>query len=128
MGSPGELYRASACRRFRDYPGTARPNWPAARPLETAPCCPLLPLEEPIPPLDRCPVSCPSEQPLGPVPIFGGRCPRGVLRAMQFRVPQNAIDPVNAEAKSDGGNGSFPPEQVLTAESSRADGPTRGTR
>src|SRR6476646_5097170 len=71
------------------------------------------------------PVSCPSEQPLATVPIFVERSPPDVGRAVQFRVPQIALDPVNAEAKSDDGNGSFLPEQVLTAESLRADDPGR---
>src|SRR5215469_5381828 len=61
-------------------------------------------------------------------PVFVGRYPPGVRRARQFRVPQTAFDPVNAEAKSDDGNGSFLLEQVLIAESSRADDPGQGRR
>src|ERR1700693_3577426 len=113
MGSLDELYRANACRRSRDCRGIARPNWPDAQRLETVPCCHLFRLEEPTLPLDRSPVSCPSEQSLAPGPVFVGRCPPGVRRAMQFRVPQTVFDPVNAEAESDDGNGSFLLEQVV---------------
>src|SRR5262249_53201709 len=120
-GSLDEWYRANACRRSRDCQGIARPNWPDVQRLETAPCCRLFRLEAPMLPLDRSPVSCPSEQPLATAPVFVGRCPPDVRRAMQFRVPQTALDPVNAAAESDDGNGSFLPEQVLTAESLRAD-------
>src|ERR1700675_4238324 len=103
-------------------------NWPDDQQLETAPCCYLFQLEEPTLPLDRSPVSCPSEQPLAPGPVFVGRCPPGVRRAMQFRVPQTVFDPVNVQAESDDGNGSFLLEQVVIAESSRADDPGRGRR
>ena len=127
-GSLDELHRANVCRHFRDCLGTAPPNWPTAQRLETAPCCHLPPLEGPTLPLDRLPVSCPSEQPLAIAPVLVGRCPPDVLRAMQFRVPRTAFDPVNAEAKSDDGNGSFLLEQVLIAESSRGDDPGRGRR
>src|SRR5580700_4172041 len=58
-------------------------------------------------------VSCPSEPPLATAPAFVGRCPPGVLRAKQFRVPQTVFNPVNAEAESDDGNGSFLREQVV---------------
>jgi len=85
-------------------------------------------VEEPTLPLDRPQVSCPSEPPLAIAPVFVGRCPPDVLRAMQFRVPQTAFDPVNAAAKSDDGDGSFLLAQVFIAESSRADDPGRGRR
>src|SRR5215467_14974974 len=126
MHFPDELCRANVCRRFRDSLGTARPNWPTAQPLETAPCCYLLRREESILPPDRSLVLCPSEQPLATARVFVGQCPRGVLRAMQSRVPQNAIDPVNAEAESDDVDGSFLPGQVLIAEFLHGDGPKRG--
>src|SRR5215467_6167897 len=119
MGSLDELYRANACRRI------ARPNWPDAQRLETATCCHLFRREAPTLPLDRSPVSCPSEQPLAPAPVFVGRCPPGVRRATQFRVPQTVSDRPIAGAKSDDGNGSFLLEQLLTAESLRADDPGR---
>src|SRR4029077_16625717 len=125
MGSLDELYRANACRRSRDCRGIAPSNWPDDQLLETAPCCPLLRLEEPTLPLDPSPVSSPSEQPLARGPVFVCRCPPGVRRAMQFRVPQTVSDRPNAGAKSDDGNGSFLREQVLTAESLRADDPGR---
>src|SRR6266852_2695499 len=128
MGSLDELHRANVCRHFRDCLGTARPNWPTVQRLETAPCCPLSRLEGPTLPLDRPPVSCPSEPPLAIAPAFAGRCPPGVLRAMKFRVTQTAFDPVNDEVKSDDGNGSFLLAQVLIAESSHADDPGPGRR
>src|SRR6266852_6962909 len=81
MDSLDELHRANVCRHFRDCLGTARPNWPTAQRLETAPCCHLSRLEGPTLPLDRPPVSCPSEPPLATAPVFVGRCPPGVLRA-----------------------------------------------
>src|SRR2546428_10262866 len=105
MGSLDELYRANACRRSRDCRGIARPNWPDAQRLETAPCCHLFRLEEPTLPLDRSPVSCPSEQPLATAPVFVERSPPDVRRATQFRVPQTVSDRPNAGAKSDDGNG-----------------------
>jgi hypothetical protein len=110
MDSLEELHRANVCRHFRDCLGTTRPKWPTAQRLETAPCCPLPRREGP---LDRPPVSCPSEPLLATAPAFVGRCPPGVLRAKQFRVPQTVFDPVNAEAESDDGNGSFLREQVV---------------
>lgn len=115
MDSLDELYRANACRRFRDCRGIVRPNWPDAQLLETAACCHLFRLEEPRLPLDRSPVSCPSEQPHAPGPVFVGRCPPGVRRAVQFHVPQTGLDPVNAAAESDDGNGSFLLEPVVAA-------------
>src|ERR1700751_675165 len=99
MGSLDGLYRADACRRSRDCRAIARPNWPDAQRLETGPCCPLFRREEPTLPLDRSPVSCPSEQPLAPVLVFVERSAPDVRRAVQFRVPQTALDPINVGAK-----------------------------
>src|ERR1700730_6575382 len=49
------LLKSAHSRHFRDCPGIARPNWPDAQLLETAPCCLLFRLEEPTLPLDRSP-------------------------------------------------------------------------
>ena len=62
----------------RDCRGIARPNWPDAQRLETAPCCHLFRLEEPTLPLDRSPGSCPSAQP--PAPESAGKRLRGTTR------------------------------------------------
>ncbi len=113
MDSLEELHRANVCRHFRDCLGTTRPKWPTAQQLETAPCCPLPrregPLDHSIDPQYRVPASHRLRQPR----LFVGRCPPGVLRAKQFRVPQTVFDPVNAEAESDDGNRSFLREQVV---------------
>src|SRR5664279_1556208 len=124
-GPLAELYRANACRHFRDCPGIARPSWRDVPRLETAPCCHRFRLEASMLPLDRSPVSCPSEPPLAIAPVSVERSPPDVHRATQFRVPQTALDPVTAGAKSDDGNGSFLREQVLIAESLPADDPGR---
>src|SRR5580692_11597400 len=105
MGSLAELYHANVCRHFRGCPGIARPNWPDAQRLETAPCCHLFRLEAPTLPPDRSPVLCPSEQPLATDPVFVERSPPNVRRAMQFRAPQTVFDRPNAVAKSGDGNG-----------------------
>src|SRR3977135_1252982 len=61
-------------------------------------------MNTPTLPLDRSPVSCPSEQPLATAPVFVERSPPDVRRATQFRVPQTVFDRSNAGAKSDDGN------------------------
>src|ERR1700758_1109403 len=128
MGSLDELYHANVCQHFRDCLGRAPPSWPTVQRLETAPCCHLPRPEGPRLPLDRLPVSYPSEPPLAIAPVFVGRCPPDAGRAMLSRVPQTAFDPASAEAKSDDGNESFLPKQVLIAEALPGGGPGRGRR
>src|SRR5882762_8612873 len=109
------LYRPSVCRHFRGYLGTGQPNWPTVQPSETAPWCDLLRLEESIPLLDRCPVSCPTEPRLVTAPAVLVRCPPNVHPAIQSHVGQNAIDQVNTGAESGDVVGSFLPRQVSIA-------------
>ena len=109
MGSLEELHRANVCRHSRDCLGTTRPNWPTASGWKLRHVVPYLGQKgHSIDPRYRVPAP-----PLATAPAFVGRCPSGVLRAKQFRVPQTVFDPVNAEAESDDGNGSFLREQVV---------------
>jgi hypothetical protein len=115
MGCLDDLYRANACRHSRDCRGLARPNWPDAQRLETARCCHLFSARRAHAATRSNPGIVSQEQPLAPGPVFVGRFPPGVRRAMQYHVPQTVFDPVNAEAENDDGNGSFLLEQVVIA-------------